>query len=152
MEIKALVNPKILIWAREINGLQIESVAKRINKESQELIEWESGESKPTVEDARNLAEIYNQCLAVFYLQSPPKNFNVRRILRWYEKDGDALVGEQILNIDLRWLQKLFGESRDSLMFECYPVSKIQAKRLGKKMKCLLNLNSFDYFLESFAD
>ena len=152
MGIKALVNPKILIWAREINGLRIESVAKKINKESQELIKWESGESKLTVEDARNLAEIYSQCLAVFYLQSPPKNFNVRRILRWYKKDGDGLVGEQVLNLDLRWLQKLFGEPRDSLMFECYPVSKMQARRLSKRIEYLFNLDFYDYFLEGFAD
>ena len=56
----------------------------------------------------------------------------VVRVLRWHEKNGDDLVGEQVLNLDLLWLQKLFGESRDSLMFECYPVSRMQASRVSR--------------------
>jgi len=82
---------------------------------------------------------------------SPKPKHQVIRVLRWYEKSSDALVGEQVLNLDLHRLQKLFGESADSLMFECYPVSRIQARYLQKRLKRLFDLGSYAYFLECDA-
>ena len=82
---------------------------------------------------------------------SPKIKQQVIRVLRWYEKNGDALVGEQVLNLDLHWLQKLFGESRDSLMFECYPVSRMQARYLQRRLRRSFDLDSYAYFLECDA-
>jgi hypothetical protein len=85
-------------------------------------------------------------------LLSRPNN-QVLRILRWYEKHGDALVGETVLNnINLSELQWLFGETKDNLMFECYPLTNIQAKYLQIKLKQDFDLQSYAYFLECETD
>ena len=89
--------------------------------------------------------------VTIIQTSSPKPKQQVIRVLRWYEKNGDALVGEQVLNIDLRWLQKLFGESRDSLMFECYPVSRMQARYLQRRLRRAFDLDSYAYFLECDA-
>ena len=89
--------------------------------------------------------------VTIIQATSPKLKQQVIRVLRWYEKNGDALVGEQVLNIDLRSLQKLFGESRDSLMFECYPVSRMQARYLQRRLRRSFDLNSYAYFLECDA-
>ena len=89
--------------------------------------------------------------VTIIQTSSPKPKQQVIRVLRWYEKNGDALVGEQVLNIDLRSLQKLFGESRDSLMFECYPVSRMQARYLQRRLRRTFNLDSYAYFLECDA-
>lgn len=89
--------------------------------------------------------------VTIIQATSPKPKQQVIRVLRWYKKDGDALVGEQVLNLNLRSLQKLFGESRDSLMFECYPVSRMQARYLQRRLRRSFDLDSYAYFLECDA-
>jgi hypothetical protein len=84
---------------------------------------------------------------------APELNQKVIRVLRWYEKDGDALIGERLLNnINLSELQKLFGEPKDNLMFECYPINQLQARFLQRRLKQSFDLRSYAYFLECDAD
>jgi len=84
---------------------------------------------------------------------APELNQKVIRVLRWYEKDGDALIGERLLNnINLSELQKLFGEPKDNLMFECYPINQLQATFLQRRLKQSFDFRSYAYFLECDAD
>jgi hypothetical protein len=86
-------------------------------------------------------------------LVTPDLHQKVIRVLRWYEKDGDALIGERMLNnINLSELQKLFGEPKDNLMFECYPITQLQARFLQRTLKQSFDLRSYAYFLECDAD
>jgi hypothetical protein len=74
------------------------------------------------------------------------------RMIRWYEKEGDQLVGELSLpNIRLTELQELFNESPDDLMFECYLISDQQANYFQQKINQKLDLDSYDYFLDCDA-
>ena len=74
------------------------------------------------------------------------------RMIRWYEKKGDQLVGELSLpNISLTELQELFHESPDDLMFECYLISDQQANYFQQKINQKLDLDSYDYFLDCDA-
>ena len=83
----------------------------------------------------------------------PELNQKVIRVLRWYEKDGDALIGEKLLNnINLSELQRLFGEPKNNLMFECYPITQLQARFLQRRLKQSFDLSSYAYFLECDAD
>ena len=80
--IPAIVNPGLLIWAREEAGYSQEEVAKKMltkkeftNKASQfidKLSSWERGDLKPTLRQAEKLAKIYNRPYSVFNLSSPP--------------------------------------------------------------------------------
>ena len=83
----------------------------------------------------------------------PNPSQTVIRVLRWYEKNGDALIGERLLNnINLSELQRLFDEPQDNLMFECYPVNQLQARYLEGRLKQSFDLHSYAYFLECNAD
>jgi hypothetical protein len=76
----------------------------------------------------------------------------VVRVLRWYEKNGDRLVGETILDsLDLPELQKLFQESADNPMVDSYPIYVEQAARLQSKIEEPINLNAYDFYLECDA-
>ena len=77
----------------------------------------------------------------------------VLRVLRWYQKYGDALVGEKVLsNINLSELQRLLAEPKDNLMFECYPVAKVQARYLQRRLRQSFDFQSYAYFVECEAD
>jgi ribosome-binding protein aMBF1 (putative translation factor) len=50
----ALVNPTVLIWARQESGYPPEPVAKRLKVKPESLLAWERGDLKPTVRQASN--------------------------------------------------------------------------------------------------
>jgi Zn-dependent peptidase ImmA (M78 family)/DNA-binding XRE family transcriptional regulator len=73
--IEALVTPELLRWARESAGLTIEQAASGIDRSAEELSAWERGELRPSIPQARKLAELYKRPLAVFFLPKPPTDF-----------------------------------------------------------------------------
>lgn len=70
--IPALVNPSLLIWAREQSGYTPGPVAKRLNVKPERLLAWERGEVKPSVRQAQALAHFYHRPFGVFFLPQPP--------------------------------------------------------------------------------
>lgn len=68
----ALVNPDLLVWAREQSGYAPGSVAKRLNVKPERLLAWERGEVKPTVRQAKELARFYHRPFGLFFLPQPP--------------------------------------------------------------------------------
>jgi len=74
------------------------------------------------------------------------------RVLRWYEKNGDRLIGETVLNsLGLPELQRLFQESTDNLMVDSYPVSVAQVERLQHEISEVIDLSAYDYYVECDA-
>lgn len=72
---KALISPSVLLWAREVQGLDIAEVASKLKKTEAQITAWETGEEEPSLAQARKLAEVYRRPLAVFFLPEPPRNF-----------------------------------------------------------------------------
>jgi transcriptional regulator with XRE-family HTH domain len=70
--IPALVNPPLLVWAREESGYTPEVAAKRLRVRSEHLLSWERGDAKPTVRQALALAKLYQRPLGVLFLPQPP--------------------------------------------------------------------------------
>lgn len=73
--VEALVKKELLVWARESAGLTQEAAAKKVPVKAEKLIQWESGDARPSVPQLRKLANAYKRPLAVFYLPGPPKGF-----------------------------------------------------------------------------
>ena len=72
--LEVVVEPRVLIWARESIGMNIEEVAKRLNTSEDTVSKWESGQKKPTLIQLEKLARtIYKRPLAAFFLSEPPK-------------------------------------------------------------------------------
>lgn len=72
--LEAVVEPRVLIWARESIGMNIEEVAKRLNTSEDTVSKWESGQKNPTLIQLEKLARtIYKRPLAAFFLPKPPE-------------------------------------------------------------------------------
>lgn len=68
----ALINPNILTWSRERAGLTAEDVAKKLPTKPDRVLEWESGESKPTFRQAQHWATIAHVPFGFLFLKEPP--------------------------------------------------------------------------------
>lgn len=71
---KAIINPAVLLWARESAGFHVEEAAKKAQLKSDKLIACELGEQKLTIPQLRKLSNVYKRPLAFFYLPEPPQS------------------------------------------------------------------------------
>lgn len=108
-KIKALITPELLVWAREKAGLTIADVVEKIEVVPKIITSWEQGLAKPTLPEARKLAEIYKVHFAMFFLSEPPKEkekITLRKIIRGMERiSGYTSLGRLILK-DLKRLEE----------------------------------------------
>ena len=81
-QIRAIVKPELLVWARTSAHFQPHVAAKKANVPVERLLEWEAGGSSPTINQLRTLANIYKRPLAVFFLPAAPKQFDAMRDFR----------------------------------------------------------------------
>lgn len=65
-------NERMLKWAREWQGRSYEQAAKKAGVTAEKIIEWESGEAKPTVRQARLLADEYERPFLEFFSLNIP--------------------------------------------------------------------------------
>jgi Zn-dependent peptidase ImmA (M78 family)/DNA-binding XRE family transcriptional regulator len=70
--IRAHVTPTLLTWARERLHLSIEEASLRTKFQTTALHLWESGRTRPTINQARHIAKIYRVPFAALYLPAPP--------------------------------------------------------------------------------
>lgn len=86
---KAFITKDVLRWARESAKMSIEVAASKVPCDPEKLDEWETSSSNnfPTIKQAEKLAKIYRRPLAVFYLPSIPKDFQILRDFRSRNKD-----------------------------------------------------------------
>jgi Zn-dependent peptidase ImmA (M78 family)/DNA-binding XRE family transcriptional regulator len=69
----ALVTPALLAWARETAGFSLGEAARRAGFSPEKMLAWEDGRARPTMNQARRLAELYHRTLGTFYLATPPE-------------------------------------------------------------------------------
>ncbi len=83
-QIKALVRPSVLKWARESLNLPLADAARKIGVKESKLSEWESesGISSPTIGQLRKAANVYKRPLAVFFLSEAPRDFDALKDFR----------------------------------------------------------------------
>lgn len=102
--VKALITPEVLLWARENAGYSIEEAAKSALVKPAQVMAWEKGEARPTINQLRRLANKYKRPVAVFYLPEPPKDFQALRDFR--RLPGDVAGKESpALRLAIRWTQ-----------------------------------------------
>jgi transcriptional regulator with XRE-family HTH domain len=77
--IPAIIQPELLVWARERSGLELDAAATRTGIEVATLREWERGEGRPSIFQLRKLGEAYKRPIAVFFLAEPPRGFRTQR-------------------------------------------------------------------------
>lgn len=70
---EAIINPDILLWARESAGFRVEEAAKKAQLKTEVLSACELGKKRLTIIQLRKLSNIYKRPIAFFYLPKPPK-------------------------------------------------------------------------------
>jgi Zn-dependent peptidase ImmA (M78 family) len=80
--ITALIEPKMLVWARGCGGMSLEQASEKLHMDPQLLASWESGESNPSIPQLRHIADVYKKPIAAFYLNEPPQHFTLTRDFR----------------------------------------------------------------------
>ena len=80
--IEALVEPEMLAWARRSANLDRVAAARKIKVPDDRVEAWESGETAPTIAQLRRASAVYNRALGVFFLPSPPQDFETLRDFR----------------------------------------------------------------------
>lgn len=70
--IRAVINPDLLLWARNTAGLSLEAAAKKLGVKPARLRDWEENRLAPTVTQLRKAANVYKRPLAVFFLPQAP--------------------------------------------------------------------------------
>jgi Zn-dependent peptidase ImmA (M78 family)/DNA-binding XRE family transcriptional regulator len=80
--ITALVQPALLVWARERAGFSRETAAGRIDVDLERLIQWEEGTDRPSMAQLRKIGEVYKRPIAVFFLSAPPMDFDPQKEFR----------------------------------------------------------------------
>jgi Zn-dependent peptidase ImmA (M78 family) len=80
--IDALVEPALLVWARNTASLTVEEAAERAGVDPDRLEAWEDGSQTLSIPQLKTLAGIYRRPVSVFFLPEPPKTFSALRDLR----------------------------------------------------------------------
>ena len=82
--LKALVEPKLLVWARKSASLSLEDAARTAGVPVDKLEGWETegSEEHPSIPQLKKLAGAYKRPLSVFFLPEPPTDFAALRDFR----------------------------------------------------------------------
>lgn len=87
-QVKAFINPAVLVWARMSAGYDLATVAAKLALDEERLATWESGGDQPTIPQLRKLADLYKRPLAVLYLPEPPMTFQPMHDFRRLPESG----------------------------------------------------------------
>ena len=71
---EAMINPEIVHWARQRAGLAPADLAEKMRKPPEKLIEWETGQSRPTFRQAQKLAGQLKVPFGYLFLKEPPQD------------------------------------------------------------------------------
>lgn len=83
MSVQIPLNPAILKWARERQGLTLQEVATRFKKDVPEIELWETGGQSPTYVQLEKLAyEVYKRPIAIFFFPEPPQEQSLEKSFR----------------------------------------------------------------------
>jgi len=99
MRQEALVNPDLLVWARESINMDLHEAAKKIGVKAERLREWEDGHKRPTIIQAREMSRVYRRPLSVFYLPERPSTlgFSVPHDFRRLPKDQPSDLSSELI-------------------------------------------------------
>ena len=88
--VKAPINGELLAWARVEHGLALEDAASALSVKPERLASWEAGNAKPTLNQVRKAAVLYQRTPAFFLLRQTPSAEDHRRPTDFRSFAGDT--------------------------------------------------------------
>lgn len=92
----ANIDPALLVWARKSAKLELADAARKATVRAEDLRDWEQGRGKPSLPQLRKLARAYKRPLAVFYLPTPPTEFQALHDFRRLHETGRGTVSPEL--------------------------------------------------------
>jgi len=124
---QAIINPELLYWARDKSGIDIDIIARRMKVPVEKIKKWETGESRPTVAQLKNLANIYKRPFSIFYLSKVPKDFKIPHDYRILESGEEKTISPQ-----LRYEIRLANYRRENVI-DLFKLNNEQIPRIKQK-------------------
>jgi Zn-dependent peptidase ImmA (M78 family)/transcriptional regulator with XRE-family HTH domain len=134
--VEAIVEPELLVWARERSGYSVDVAARKARVSAERLADWEGGTSRPTVKQLRGLGRVYRRPLAVFYLPDPPRDFPPIKDYRRARVD-EQLSPSPELRSEIEW-----AFERREIALELFEREGAVPPRLGLRAAIEENPNS----------
>ena len=69
---KALVTPNVMTWARQRRGMEVATLASKLNVKPEAIDAWEAGEKRPTFRQAQRIARALYVPFGYLYMSEPP--------------------------------------------------------------------------------
>lgn len=88
--VKAPINGRLLAWARDEHGLALEEAAHALSVKPERLAAWEAEDVKPTLNQVRKAATLYQRTPAFFLLRETPSPEDHRRPTDFRSFSGDV--------------------------------------------------------------
>jgi len=95
--IPALVEPRLLEWARKCLNTSLEQAALKISVKPEKLESWEHGTSTPSIPQLRKLANVYKMPIATFYMDKPPRGYSIMRDFRRVAETGKVPFSSELI-------------------------------------------------------
>ena len=112
--IPAIVTPEVLRWARELDSISIEDIAKKMKVSTERVQQWENGEAYPTLNQAKELAKQYRVPFVYFFLPDTPRK---KKRLEKTDYRTFGNIGDQFsMTRELRWLLRDVEDRRDTML------------------------------------
>lgn len=111
--IPAIVTPEVLTWARNLDQITVEEIARKLKTEASKVEAWERGEEHPTLPQAKAFAK---QCRIPFvYLYLPDTPRKEKRLEKIdYRTFGNGKT--TTTSRELKWLLRDIEERRDAMI------------------------------------
>jgi Zn-dependent peptidase ImmA (M78 family) len=93
---EAMVDARILKWARETAGLTPEEAARSLQTKDEKVLAWERGEERLSMPQLRKMAIVYKRQLSDFYLPAPPDEAPLPHDFRRLLGDGVFHYGRSL--------------------------------------------------------
>lgn len=87
--VRAPINGQLLAWARVEHGLALDEAAHVLGVRPERLASWEAGDAKPTLNQVRKAAALYQRTPAFFLLRETPSAEEHRRPTDFRSLSGD---------------------------------------------------------------
>lgn len=135
-----IVNPEILVWARERAGFSDEQAAKKLGLSSDRLYALEAGDRVPTRRQLAKMSETYRRSLLTFYLPKPPRKSERGQDFRSLP-EGGIPGSEELLDAILRNIHARQGLVRAALedAEEDLPLSFVGAAQIEDGVETLVD-------------
>jgi Zn-dependent peptidase ImmA (M78 family)/transcriptional regulator with XRE-family HTH domain len=70
---EALINPRVLLWARARTKMEPDTLAEKAHVKLNKVLLWEKGDTRPTFRQAQDLAQVLHIPFGFLFLSNPPK-------------------------------------------------------------------------------